>query len=95
MSTTKFKEEDLAKINEMQQTYAKITAANGQLITRRIVVEQELNGIDDKLQELKNQFLDAQKAEVAMAQEFAKVYGDGNLDMATGEFTPAVPTAAV
>ena len=84
----KFTEEEMKSINELQQTYAGVQNALGQVGVSRIRLEQQLNDLDVAETNLKTQFTDNQVKERNFVDSINKKYGDGNLDISTGVFTP-------
>ena len=84
----KFTPDEMKQLTELQQTYAAVQNTLGQLSVSRIRLSQELNGLDEAETKLGNDFVDTQNRERDFVQEINKKYGDGNLDLNTGVFTP-------
>ena len=84
----KFTEEEMKQINELQQGYLTLQNALGQVSVARIRLEQQLNDIDSSEGTIKSQFVDNQKKEKDFVDSINKKYGDGNLDLTSGVFTP-------
>ena len=84
----KFTEEEMSQLTELQQTYAAVQNTLGQLSVSRIRLSQEVNGLDEAENKLRNDFVETQQKERDFVQEINKKYGDGNLDLNTGVFTP-------
>ena len=78
---TKFSEEELKSLQELQGTYNQITMALGQLeISRYAMVERE--------DSLKAALLETKEKENELAKGLTDKYGKGSLNIETGEFTP-------
>tara|TARA_R110000787_G_scaffold179160_1_gene290901 strand:+ start:173 stop:460 length:288 start_codon:yes stop_codon:yes gene_type:complete len=78
---TKFSEEELKSLQELQGTYNQITMALGQLeISRYAMVERE--------DSLKAALLETKTKENELAKGLTDKYGKGSLNIETGEFTP-------
>ena len=88
----KFTEEEMKTLRELQQTYAGVQNALGQLGVERIRLSQQMTGLDSAEENLTNQFEETQGKEREFVETISKKYGDGNLDITSGVFTPR-PTA--
>ena len=86
---TKFTDEELKSINELQQKYAQTTDAFGRLRVQRVIMNQQLEQLDDAEARLENDYTDLQKSEQELVTSLNEKYGAGSLDINTGEFTPA------
>ena len=84
----KYTEEEMKQLTELQQTYAAVQNTLGQLSVSRIRLSQELGNLDEAETKLRNDFVETQQKERDFVQEINKKYGDGNLDLNTGVFTP-------
>jgi len=84
----KFTEDEMSQLTELQQTYAAVQNTLGQLSVSRIRLSQELGSLDEAENKLRNDFVETQQKERDFVQEINKKYGDGNLDLNTGVFTP-------
>ena len=84
----KFSQEEMSQLTELQQTYATIQNTFGQLSVNRIRLEQELSSLDEADDRLKSDFAANQQKEREFVDIINKKYGDGNLDLNTGVFTP-------
>lgn len=89
MSTPiKLTEQEVQKVQELQNNYATITAQLGQLKIEMILVNEQLK----RLTELENTFtakyLSIQTDEETFAKQISEKYGDGDINIETGEFLP-------
>ena len=84
----KFTEEEMGSITELQNSYLNIQNSMGQLEIQRIRLEQQLQDLDTSKNSLQTEFVKAQTNEREFVESINKKYGDGNLDLNTGVFTP-------
>ena len=84
----KFTEDEMKSLTELQQTYAGVQQALGGISVQRMRVEQQLADVNSAEAQLKSQFADTQTKEREFVQEINKKYGDGNLNLESGVFTP-------
>ena len=85
----KFKDEELKKIQEIQNNYFNIQGELGRLSITRIRLNQQLENIDEREHSLQEQFLTTQKEEKTFIDKINEKYGDGVLDPESGTFTPS------
>jgi predicted nuclease with TOPRIM domain len=85
---TKFSEEEMKKIKEVQNSYIGVQHAFGQLEVNRLRLEQQLDSTLKASDDLRNKFNDIQKDEQSLIEELNTKYGDGTLDLDSGTFTP-------
>ena len=85
---TKFTEEEMKQINTLQQGYVNLQNALGQLSVNRIRLNQQFDDLDTAEDDVKAQFVENQTKERDFVDSINKKYGDGNLDLTTGVFTP-------
>ena len=86
---TKFTEDELKSLQDLQNSYQGKQLQFGQLRVQRLLVQQQLDAIDDTEAKLEVEYGEVQETERKLVQESNKKYGPGNLDPATGVFTPA------
>ena len=79
-NVTTISQEELAKITELQEQYAEITAKLGQVHIEQLNLKIYQNTLETNYQALKEQ-------ENVLGQELNAKYGDGTLNLQTGEFT--------
>ena len=87
-TAVKFTEEEMKSIQEIQQTYNTVSNTFGQVSVNRIRVEAQLAELDAAEDRLKSDLANNQTREREFVDVINKKYGDGNLDIATGVFTP-------
>ena len=87
-TAVKFTEDEMKQINTLQQGYVNLQNALGQLSVNRIRIEQQLNDLNTNEESIKNKFTENQTNERNFVDTINKKYGDGNLNLETGVFTP-------
>ncbi len=85
---TKFSEEELKSLQDLQNAYQGKQLQFGQLRVQRLLVQQQLDAIDDAEAKLEVEYAEVQETERKLVQALNDKYGPGNLDPATGVFTP-------
>tara|TARA_Y100001963_G_C6592884_1_gene358788 strand:+ start:301 stop:606 length:306 start_codon:yes stop_codon:yes gene_type:complete len=88
----KFTEDEMKQITELQGTYVNLQNALGQLNINRIRLEQQLEELDSGEDNIRTKFVETQTKEREFVQSINKKYGDGNLDLNSGVFTPKTDT---
>jgi len=86
---TKFTEDELKSLQELQNSYQQKQLQFGQLEVQRLLVTQQLDSLDSAKAKLEVEYGEVQETERKLVQDLNKKYGPGNLDPATGVFTPA------
>ena len=85
----KFTKEELESISNIRTTYQNIQAGFGQLKVQRLLLEQQLGGLEEAEINLESEYTKAQDNERAFVASLNEKYGPGTLDPNTGVFTPA------
>jgi len=85
---TKFSEEELKSLQDLQNAYQGKQLQFGQLRVQRLLVQQQLDAIDDAEAKLEVEYAEVQETERKLVQALNDKYGPGNLDPSTGVFTP-------
>jgi len=86
---TKFTDDELKSLQDLQNSYQQKQLQFGQLRVQRLLVQQQLDAIDDTEAKLEVEYSEVQDTERKLVESLNKKYGPGNLDPATGVFTPA------
>ena len=86
---TKFSEEELKSLQDLQSSYQQKQLQFGQLEVQRLLVSQQLEQLDSAKTKLEVEYGEVQETERKLVQSLNEKYGPGNLDPATGVFTPA------
>ena len=85
---TKFSEEELKSLQDLQNSYQQKQLQFGQLEVQRLLVSQQLEQLDNAKAKLEVEYGEVQETERTLVQSLNEKYGPGNLDPATGVFTP-------
>ena len=85
----KFTEEELKSLSDLQETYGKVQQDFGALKVRRLVLEQQLEGLDEADEAVHKAYKENQETERKLVEELNEKYGPGSLNPETGVFTPA------
>ena len=85
----KFAEEEMKKVQDVQDTYFSIQKELGRLSITKIRLEQQLDSVFKREDELRENFVKAQDEEKDFIESINKKYGEGVLDPETGTFTPS------
>ena len=86
---TKFSEEELKSLQDLQTSYQQKQLQFGQLEVQRLLVSQQLEQLDNAKTKLEVEYGEVQDTERKIVADLNEKYGPGNLDPATGVFTPA------
>ena len=92
--STKFTEDELKSLQELQNTYASISTQFGQVKVSRINLERQLISLDEAEDNLTTGWETNRQTENELVKSLNEKYGAGTLNPATGEFTPQ-PTQEV
>ena len=87
-SEVKFTDEELEKIVKVRDKYLDIQNQFGQSAIVKIRLEERINDLNDKVESLKNDYIENQKVEQEFLEEINNKYGDGELNPESGVFTP-------
>tara|TARA_B100000287_G_scaffold76717_1_gene68742 strand:- start:3742 stop:4035 length:294 start_codon:yes stop_codon:yes gene_type:complete len=85
---TKFTEEEVKSLKELQDSYMKVQNKLGRLSIAKLNFQRQAEDLDRQDAEAKNEFVNLQVKEQELVQELTKKYGQGSLDPTTGVFTP-------
>tara|TARA_Y100000592_G_scaffold26412_1_gene41793 strand:- start:3041 stop:3331 length:291 start_codon:yes stop_codon:yes gene_type:complete len=85
---TKFSEEELKNINEVADGYSNLQTELGNLGVQRILVEERLQNINDREEQIRKEWKQNQIKEQDLVKILSEKYGPGTLDPKTGNFVP-------
>ena len=88
---TKFSEEEMEVLKEIQTSYLEVQQGIGQVSIARIRLEQQMEGLSEADFKLREQFLTNQTKEQEFIKSITEKYGDGVLNKESGTFTPNKP----
>ena len=83
---TKFTEDELKSLQDLQNSYQQKQLQFGQLEVQRLLVTQQLDQLDNAKAKLEVEYGEVQETERKLVQALNDKYGPGNLDPATGVF---------
>ena len=86
-SEVKFTDDELKSLQDLQTNYQEKQAALGQLSVQRILVNQQMETLDIRQDELETEYTTVQQEERDLVQGLNEKYGPGQLDPQTGIFT--------
>ena len=91
-SEIKFSDEELTSLRELQEGYQEKQAQFGQLKVQKLLIQQQLDALESTEVQFESDYAGLQTKEQEIVKQLNEKYGPGNLDPATGVFTP-VPVA--
>ena len=86
-SDVKFTDDELKSLQDLQTNYQEKQVALGQLSVQRILVNQQMEGLEMRQDELETEYTAVQQEERDLVQKLNEKYGPGQLDPQTGVFT--------
>ena len=87
-NTVEFEKDDVKLIETMQKDYVSLQTAIGTIYLRKHQAIQQLEQIENQLSELEVNFTRLREDEKTLMKNLEEKYGQGGLDLETGEFTP-------
>jgi len=81
-------ESELNALRELREKYALSTTQFGQLKIEKRLLEKELDKLNRLEEEFERQYDVIIETEVALVKQIEDAYGQGNVDLETGMFTP-------
>jgi flagellar biosynthesis chaperone FliJ len=84
-----FSEEELQSLRNLQADYSEKSAQFGQLKIQKLLVQQQLDSLETSEVQMESDYSALQTKEQEIVKDLNEKYGPGNLDPATGVFTPA------
>jgi len=87
-NTIKLTPEEVTQINQLQTDYATITAQMGQLKIEQILLNVQLDRLKELEIKFTKEYLELQVNEESFAKQITAKYGDGDINLESGEFIP-------
>tara|TARA_R100001377_G_C3143133_1_gene93447 strand:- start:300 stop:623 length:324 start_codon:yes stop_codon:yes gene_type:complete len=84
----KFTEEELQKLQSLQNGYQEKQVQLGQLAVQRILLDQQSDALETRKAEVEVEYEGVQQEERDIVKTLNEKYGPGSLDPQTGVFTP-------
>jgi len=84
----KFTDDELQSLQGLQTNYQEKQSILGQLSVQRILLNQQLDALETRTVEVETEYQTTQQEERDIVKTLNDKYGPGQLDPATGVFTP-------
>ncbi len=84
----KFTEEELQSLQTLQTNYQEKQSILGQLAVQKILLDQQVEALQARTTEVEVEYQNVQQEERDLVATLNEKYGPGQLDPATGVFTP-------
>ena len=84
----KFSEDELQSLQDLQNNYQEKQMTLGQLSVQRILLSQQSEALEARTTEVEQEYQNVQQEERDLVAKLNEKYGPGQLDPATGVFTP-------
>ena len=84
----KFTDEELQSLQDLQNNYQEKQMVLGQLSVQRILLNQQSEALEARMTEVEQEYQNVQQEERDLVAKLNEKYGPGQLDPATGVFTP-------
>jgi hypothetical protein len=85
---TKFTDDELQSLQALQTSYQEKQAELGQLAVQKILSNQRAEALEVRKVEIEQEYQAVQQEERDLVAKLNEKYGPGQLDPATGVFTP-------
>ena len=85
----KFTDEELKSLQGLQTSYQEKQNVLGQLAVQKILLNQNLDALNIRTEEVETEYQTVQQEEQGIVKTLNEKYGPGQLDPATGVFTPS------
>ena len=85
----KFTDDELQSLQGLQTSYQEKQAVLGQLSVQRILLNQQIEALDIRTEEVETEYQAVQQEERDIVKTLNDKYGPGQLDPTTGVFTPS------
>jgi predicted nuclease with TOPRIM domain len=86
----KLSQEELNELKEIQNKYLELTAQLGQAHLEKINLTMALTSLETELSKLQTVFSELKEQESKIQQAFIKKYGNGTVNLESGEFISEV-----
>ena len=85
----KFTDEELESLQGLQTSYQEKQSVLGQLAVQKILLNQQIDALNNRTSEVEQEYQTTQQEERDLVKTLNDKYGPGQLDPATGVFTPS------
>jgi hypothetical protein len=86
----KLTQEELNQLQDIQKKYQDKVFQFGQFYLERLKLDEQIKNLADAETKVKDEFVAIQQSEQTWMNNIASKYGDGNLSLKDGTFTPSV-----
>ena len=87
----KITESEFSEIKGLQSKFQELIFKMGNIQVEKIELDRLVTNFVENEKKLKDEWLSLQTLEQGILDKIVKTYGEGNLSMTTGEFTPSPP----
>jgi hypothetical protein len=87
-TATTLTETELNALKELREKYALSTTQFGQLKIEKRLLQKELDRLNRLEEEFESQYDAIIESEIVLVKQIEETYGQGNIDLETGIFTP-------
>ena len=84
----KFTDDEMKSLQDLQTGYQEKTTTLGQLSVQRILLNQQIDNLEQRMETVEKEYKTLQQTEQDLVKKLNDKYGPGQLDPATGVFTP-------
>ena len=84
----KFTDDEMKSLQDLQTGYQEKTTTLGQLSVQRILLNQQIDSLEQSMETVEKEYKTLQETERDLVKKLNDKYGPGQLDPATGVFTP-------
>ena len=78
----------MKSLQDLQTGYQEKTTTLGQLSVQRILLNQQIDALEQSMETVEKEYKTLQETERDLVKKLNDKYGPGQLDPATGVFTP-------
>jgi len=86
----KVEQTDIEKLKSLQTQYSELSTKLGQLKIEQLLVNQQVDRLKQVEDTFTSEYFKLQSEEQKLAEEISKKYGNGQINIDTGEFIPSV-----
>ena len=86
----KVEQTDIEKLKSLQTQYSELSTKLGQLKIEQLPVNQQVDRLKQVEDTFTSEYFKLQSEEQKLAEEISKKYGNGQINIDTGEFIPSV-----
>ena len=89
VKSKKLEKSELENLTNLRDQYGQVTSQFGQLKVEKMLLKQQLENLEKIEFDLEQKYAELQKEESGLVESLNKKYGRGQLNLETGELTPA------